>query len=952
MDGEGTPELQTAHQLDFPVIGIGASAGGLEAVTTMFHRADASTGMAYVLVMHLDPDHESLMAELLSRKTHVQVSQIADGDNVEVNCLHVIPPGSSLRIENGKFRLDPFSEPRGLRRPIDSFFTSLANTQGDKCGCVVLSGTGADGTAGLRYVKEMGGVCAVQSPEEARYDGMPFSALSTKVVDFTLPADEIIPRIKMFFDGIFSQASFEENAAVEDAMSQIFGIIKQSVGHDFKGYKRSTLYRRLIRRMQVQDISKVSDYVDFLRVDETEQVSLAEDFLINVTSFFRDRENFELLRQTVIKPMIEKAELSDEVRIWVPGCSSGQEAYTIAMMIDETCQELKRRPLIQIFATDIDDAMLTQARIGQYPASAFAELPKRYQEAYTFGLDGKFEIVVKIREMMRFSTHNLIQDPPFSKIDLISCRNLLIYLGEELQSGLLPLMHFSLKPGGHLFLGTSENVTKRAELFMPIDQRARIFRKQATSKRVSVNLPLGGNRTDFSGGRATNVMAEERDFPRHQSLDATNALIYEEYAPPFIRVTSDGRIIDSSGDLSLFLQSRPGEDRNFSTLARDSIRDVAVPLIADAIKRDRKLAIRDIEVVLPYGSQKVDLIAQPMRDQTCALIFLVKDRFQPILDEFEVSPVTPDRRVADLQDELQATRLVLKGKVEEIETANEELKSSNEEMMSMNEELQSANEELSTANEELKNKIDELSLVNADLDNFLQSADLAMIVLDKSMRVRHVTDAARNLVPIMRSDQGRSLTEFNVSFTDFDVIKETRGVLQSGASYSSSTEPSGGGPAVIVRITPYFFHDGTVDGATITMMDISSEAELRREATLQAEKLGLAMEAGRIGFAELNLDRDLVTVDQVVADHLGLSKSGEMTFEDLFVNFDKEDVPVFRRALKMAGDAGGEYEIDFRINAGDDHPRWVRTRGRSHITPGGDKVVVGPIIDITAEKLA
>ena len=950
MDGQ-EEELGTAPQLDFPVVGIGASAGGLEAVTTMFRKVDTGMGMAYVLVMHLDPDHESLMVELLSRKTQIRVRQIADGDDLEVDCLHVIPPGSSLRIEDGLLRLDAFSEPRGLRRPIDSFFTSLAHSQGEKAACVVLSGTGADGTAGLQVVKELGGISIVQSPEEARYDGMPFSAISTKLSDFTLPAAEIVPRIKTYFDGANSPTIPDDEEA-DRIIGTISSVISENIGQDFSGYKKSTLFRRLNRRMQILEFADPEDYTRFLKSSASEQQELAQDFLINVTSFFRDPENFEILKRTVIHPLIARSELSDEIRFWVPGCSSGQEAYTLAMLVHETCTELQHKPLIQIFGTDIDETMIALARRAQYPVSMFNELPKHYQDAYTFGLDGKFEIVKEVREMVRFSFHNVIQDPPFSKIDLISCRNLLIYLGEELQKGLFPLLHFSLKPDGHLFLGTSENVTRRGELFHDIDQRARIFKRNNATKRMRLTLPLGGTNRNAPSSGKKQTLSRDQDFPRHQSMDATNAVIYEQYAPPFVRVAHDGRILDSSGDLSLFLMTRPADERHLHSLARDEVRNVIFPLIAGAVKESRRCAVKDVEISSPFGVQKTDIVAHPMKDDTVAVIFLVKDRLKPVVDEFEFRPIPENRRIADLQEELQANRLLLKSKVEEIETANEELKSSNEEMMSMNEELQSANEELTTANEELKNKIDELTLVNADLDNFLKSVDLAMIVLDRAKRIRHVTDAARQVLPIKRSDQGRYITEFNINFGHFDLTKTINDVMDTGDAFTRTTELNEDGKAFFVRITPYVFADGSVNGVSITLVDITDEYKLRNSLDLESQRLKLALEAGRIGIIEVDVETQAVSVDSVMARQVGLLTAGVFTMDEVTQNFHPEDLALFSDNLARAVEEDTEYEFDFRVNQPGEDTRWIRTRGLAYTSIEGTKKVLAHAIDVTDRRSA
>jgi two-component system CheB/CheR fusion protein len=900
-------ELAIKSQLDFPIVGIGASAGGLEAVTSMFQNVEAGVGMAFVLVMHLDPHHESMMAELLSSKTHIPVRQISDKDHVEVDCLHVIPPGAALRIEDGKFRLDPFSLPRGLRRPIDSFFTSLASVQGDRAACVVLSGTGGDGTAGMRIIKELGGICAVQSPEEARYDGMPFSALSTNLVDFTLPASDLVDRVQAFFNGALTLRFPEDEPSAQLAMGRIIEVLRNRLGNDFSGYKTSTLFRRLNRRLQVLEFTDIDTYIEHLKEDANEQQALADDFLINVTSFFREREYFELLRKTVLLPLIENCDASEELRIWVPGCSSGQEAYSIAMMVDDICEQLDHRPLVQIFATDISLGVIDAARKARYPVSMLSEIPQKYRDNYIVGMDERFEIISRIREMVRFSVHNLIQDAPFSKIDLITCRNLLIYLGDELQAEIFPLMHFSLRPGGFLFLGTSESVSKREDLFVPIDQKARLFKRQDSAKRSHISLPLGSAGNERRPNHHNRRMAKELDFPRHQSLNATNATIYEHYAPPFVRVTANGVIIDSSGDLSLFMMSRPGDERSLDVLAREGVRDVVMPLVSDAMKSRSRKAVKDIPVNSQFGTNKADIIAHPMKDDTVALIFVVKGRLEPVVNEYEVSPVTRDRQIADLQEDIQATRLMLKSKVEEVETANEELKSSNEEMMSMNEELQSANEELTTANEELKNKIDELTLANSDLDNFLQSADLAMIVLDRSMRIRHVTDAARQKLPITRSDEGRALTEFNINLGSFDPTGKVREVIETGESFSKTTEPDEQGQSFFLRITPYFFADGSVEGASITLTDISQEVALRSELATETEKLRLAMKGAHLGFWETDLESDELRLDEVAGELTGLDHRKTYPRDALASLLRPADMEDFKKLREEAISSGEGY---------------------------------------------
>ncbi|MEM7779648.1 MAG: CheR family methyltransferase [Pseudomonadota bacterium] len=947
MNIELMSEPEALSQLDFPVVAIGASAGGLEAVTQMFRSVEPGTGMAFVLVMHLDPNHESMMAELLASKTGLEVRQIKDNDHIEVDCLHVIPPGSSLRIENGRFKLDPFSEPRGLRRPIDSFFRSLAQVQADKAACVVLSGTGADGTAGLRSIKEFGGVSAVQSPEEARYDGMPVSAIATELADFVLEAERIVVRIKAFFDGAMQSNFPEDGAQSEQTMQRIFAILRDKIGMDFAGYKRSTLLRRLRRRMHVLEVESTDDYLAELSKDNGERESLARDFLINVTSFFRDAENFELVRKHVLLPLLTKVAPSREVRIWVPGCSSGQEAYTIAMLVAETCQELEIHPLVQIFATDVDEAMIEIAREGTYPVSMYSEIPPAYRDKYTVASDERFEPSQEIKRMVRFSVHNIIQNPPFSRIDFISCRNLLIYLGEQLQSELFPLLHFSLRPGGMLFLGTSESVTRSSELFIAADQKARIFRRNDAAKRVHVNLPLGKSARDGIAQRGIGRLPREIDPPSYRSFDASNAAIFENYAPPFVRVTRDGQIIDSSGDLSLFIMSRPSEEQSLNVLARDALADLLVPLATDAINTGDRRSIKDIEVTSQFGTQKADIIAHPMNDGTAAVIFLAKDRLQPVIDSLATQTVSRDRRISDLRDDLQATRLELKAKVEEIETANEELKSSNEEMMSMNEELQSANEELTTANEELKNKIDELTLANSDLDNFLQSADLAMIVLDREGRIRHITNAARSIMPLQQSDEGRLLSEFNIPVNGLAVDQEVRHVIETGVAFSSTSEVNEDGKSFFLRITPYFFRSGAIEGASVTLLDITDEATLHSTLASESRKLRLAMAAAGMGFWESDPETGEMTVDKSGAELVGLANAGVMTGEAFFQNMAADDVKK-SIAIHDEGLAEGEpFDFTARINHPEKGPRWIRVHITPQIGEKGKRKDIGLGIDVT-----
>ncbi|WP_168797783.1 CheR family methyltransferase [Aliishimia ponticola] len=935
----------------FPVVGIGASAGGLEAVTKMFQSVDFETGMAFVLVLHLDPNHESLIVELLARKTPLKVRQIEDGSFLEPDTVHVIPPGASLELQDGTFRLTEFSEPRGLRRPIDSFFKSLAEVQGDRAAAVVLSGTGADGSVGIRAIKEHGGVCVSQDGRESAYDGMPLSAQSTGLIDFVLPAEQIVDRVFRFFNNSQGMLFPDDADDAERAMLRLFDLLRQTTGHDFSGYKRSTLFRRVERRMQLLELSSIEDYYARMQSDVEECQTLCQDFLINVTAFFRDPEAYDALRDNVIVPLVEKARNSDEIRIWVPGCSSGQEAYSVAMLVDDVCEKLNRRPLVQIFGTDIDEQMIGVARNARYPTAVFSEIPKKYQDAYTVGLDTQFEIVRSIRDMVRFSTHSLIADAPFSKIDLICCRNLLIYFGDEVQREVLPLFHFSLKQDGYLFLGTSENVSRREDLFTPIIRRMRIFRRTDAPRRAMLNLPLGDQFRH--NGIRSRTMPKSRDFPRHKRLDESNLEIYERFAPPFVRVAEDGRIIASSGDLSLYLESRPVSERDLSTLAKPGLRDIVIPFISECVERREEMALQDIDVVSSFGTQKVDVFAYPLPDESVALIFHAKEALKARAAGVAVQPASRDRRIHELQRDLNFAREELHSKVEEIETANEELKSSNEEMMSMNEELQSANEELTTANEELKNKIEEVSVANADLENFMRSSDLPMIVLDRTFRIRHFTEATVQAMPIKESDRGRYISELNLPLKGLNLREAAQQVLDSGEAVSLEVTSDDERQSYLAQIRPYIGTNGHTDGVTLVLVDVTEMHQLKEELRIEAELLNLSLEAGRMGLADLDVATGTVTINNRFASHMGLPEDAPtVTLDNMKSVMSPQFVPVFESALDKAIKLGESYEFDFTVKQAGKPFRWIRTRGMPHEDVNGDLHVVGPTLDVTNDKLA
>lgn len=519
-----------------PVIGIGASAGGLEALREMLSAARLPTNMAFVVVQHLDPNYESMLAELLDRASPLDVLQCEGGEELLPDRVYIIPPGRGLALKDGRLQLTDFAQPRGLRRPIDDFFISLAAEKQTDAACVILSGTGADGSTGLRAIKEHGGVCVVQQPESARYDGMPVAAVGTGLVDYVKRPGEIIDCLSSFFARRRGEPHEQEAELVADHVDELCTTLRKAVGHDFSGYKRSTLVRRVERRMHVLNIGSASSYLQRVKSDAAECEALFRDLLINVTRFFRDPDMFDALREKVIEPLLRERAADEDIRVWVPGCSSGEEAYSIAMLFAEGARRLNVANPVQVFASDIDEQMLQIAREGSYPASALADIPSPLRERWTIPHGERFTISTQIRDLIRFSNHSVVKDPPFSRIDLVSCRNLLIYFDDRLQQSVMPILHYAIRPGGYLFLGPSESIGRFEHLFPALDLHARIFERGPGNPTYPIDLPAGDRNLERRRGEASDREA------RRKLPEAGIAIqrLADTYAPPAMVLNHDG----------------------------------------------------------------------------------------------------------------------------------------------------------------------------------------------------------------------------------------------------------------------------------------------------------------------------------------------------------------------------------------------------------------------------
>lgn len=878
----------------FAVVGIGASAGGLEALQDLLRTARRQDPAAYVVIQHLDPNHDSVLAELLDRRTELTVEQAEDGTRILPGHVYTIPPGARMLVEGGRLKLTEFDQPRGLRRPIDDFLESLALDRGASAACVILSGTGADGTLGLRAIKEHGGVCAVQEPRTARYDGMPLSAEATGLVDFVLPPEQIVSAILQFFQS--SHENMAEESMIGDTR-RICDLLRDRTGHDFRGYKISTLLRRIRRRMQVHGLTNSRAYLRHLDSSPDECEALVNEFLINVTRFFRDPAAFEALRNKAIRPLVQ-AHQGEDLRVWVPGCSSGEEAYSIAMLLDAEMRAADHRPRFTVFASDIDRRMIEIARGGTYPISALADIPEELRHDYTSHHDGLMRIVPRLRDRVRFSLHSLVRDPPFNRVDLISCRNLLIYLDEDLQSRILPLFHYALRPGGYLLLGPSEGVRREANHFTELDRQARLYRRDEALARLPLDLPFSTAR----GERLPDMPGTVRRYPAlSETAQSAQRRILDRHAPAALQVSRSGEVLWSSGRLARFVTVDPAARGPVlaSAVVAPGLREAVTRAIEEVASTERALILRDLVARSELGRQPVTLTAEPLPDRSILLVFREAGPLaaaEQDLDDYD-ELIPGESQSQRLEEELRLTQMELRSAIEELETANEELKSSNEEMMSMNEELQSTNEELSTVNDELKSKIDDLTLANSDLQNFFSATKIPLLVVDRDIRVRNFTDAALQIFPLRRSDHGRPLADISNVFGGDLLERMAREVVERGEAQGCESAERRGDRAWRVDVKPYRGPDGHLQGAMLVFEDVTAMRDLRHAVERQSQRLKAVRNLARIAVWQFDADSGSVTIDDS-SDLLGVGRTANLPLAAFAALIDPADREAFLADIK------------------------------------------------------
>lgn len=851
----GKPAAARVANSTFSIVGIGASAGGFEALEQFLRHVPERSGLAFVIVQHLDPTHKGIMAELLQRVTGMKVLQVKDRTRVKPDCVYVIPPNKDMSILGGVLHLLEPAAPRGLRLPIDFFLRSLAQDSGERSIGVILSGMGSDGTLGLRAIKEKAGLALAQEPTTAKFDGMPRSAINAGLVDIVAPVEELPRAILSFLKRMprLPVCDKKPGGSAGSALDKAIILIRARTGHDFSTYKPSTLLRRIERRMGIHQIDRMDGYVRLLRENPQEVDLLFKELLIGVTNFFRDSPVWEQLKESALPELLAERESGHVLRAWVPGCSTGEEAYSLAMVFKEVLTTLKTKKnfTLQIFATDLDRDAIDRARRGFYPDNIAADVsPARLKRFFTKEDDG-YRIRNEIREMVIFAPQNLTMDPPFTKLDLLCCRNLLIYLTADLQKRIIPLFHYSLNPGGILLLGSAETTGSSTKLFTALGGRTRIFRRSNAIPR--------SDRVDFPSAftAVSRETTEPPSAPRSSTSlqTAADQLVLHQFAPPAVLTNDQGDILYISGHTGKYLEAAAGRANwNIFVMARESLRYELSSGFQKSLRVQEPVTLTGLHIATNGQKQSLNITIRQL-DEPEALRGMVLLVFTDVAKPKVVrtrkggqQPSARSERAAELEhelirirnearttrEEMQASQEEGRATNEELQSTNEELQSTNEELTTSKEEMQSLNEELQTVNAELQAKLDELSRADSDMKNLLDSTDIATLFLDGALNVRRYTPRAAKIIKLIPADEGRPITDL-ASELDYPALAaDAREVLRKLTPVEKPVSAKDG-RWFTVRIMPYRSLEDRIDGVVITFADITKSKAL--EARLRSGKI-------------------------------------------------------------------------------------------------------------------
>ena len=906
--------------ISFPIIGMGASAGGLESFELFFRKMPPISSMAFVLIPHLDPGHASMLTEILQRNTPMPVVEALDQIKIEPDHVYVIPPNRDMSIFHGALQLSVPEAQRGQRMPIDLFLRSLGDDQGEKSICVILSGTGSDGTLGLRAIHGAGGVSFVQDPSTAKYDGMPGSAVKSGLATYVLPVEkmpeQLAAYVKSFFEKKIRPAP--PAPAMTGALNKILMRIRSVTGHDFSLYKRSTINRRIERRIAAHGIANINQYARYLQEHPGEVQLLFKELLINVTSFFRDAEAFDVLKKDIFPQLFEHKPENYIFRIWVPGCATGEEAYSLAILLRELMDDAGREYKVQIYGTDIDEDAVATARAGAYPANISIDVSPERLRRFFIKEEAGYHIRKDIRDIIVFAVQNVTRDAPFTKLDLVSCRNLLIYLEPELQNRLIPTFHYALKPDGILFLGPSESIGIYPDLFAEVKRKWKIFRSKPSTSPAHALTATG---LAWTGDHVRKGPDEEVKKTKDTNYaELIKKVLLEFYAPGAVITDEKGTILYVHGDTGRYLRPAPGKASlmNIIEMAREGLQPELRSAVYSAAIQKKQVARSNLQVKTNGGSQGVDLTVRPLPATGVAtglLLICFQDSGLP--QKAKAAPgktgagQAKPTRVEELEQQLLYTSEILETSTADLQASNEELKSANEELQSTNEELQSTNEELETSKEELQSLNEELVTVNAeyqdkieqltglqnDMKNLINAISVGTILLDGELAIKRFSREAAKVYRLIASDVGRPLGDIKSNIEGDDLAADVLAVLESLVPREKEVQTTSGG-WYQVRVVPYRTLDNVIDGVVLTFSDISA---LKHVETVALEARDYAQGiVDTVREPLIVLDGDLKVVSASPSFYLAFGVSPAETVGKYIYNLGNSqwDIPALRDLLE------------------------------------------------------